>query len=411
MVRAAIMLAAVLLVLVPSPLPAAAQAVVDEPVSDEATEGNSQPKLARDAAGTIYLIYVKPSGGFDQIFVAASTDGGSSWRRTQLTRRTVQSRYPALAVERDGTLHAAWTTYEPVGHVYYARQSGGRWTVPVKISPGSEYAGIPALAVTGDRQLHVVWYGIRNQPPQVRTRHGSIYEIVYTRLAGGRWSRPIVISPGIPDSINPALAADGSGTLHSAWYQFDMRAYQVRFTRRRGPRWDLPHQITMGPVDAFAVALGLGPGGRVYLVWERRPQDGARIFFTEGPERWAAPLAISGPGASHPTVAADTQGRVFAAWESEGRLQLRRRTDRWLNIERLMEDGQNRYPVLGGAHADTIDLIWTQEIGGRHRVRFVTVAGGAAAPRRGGGIGPFVLMVLALLLLWQLRRRQRLAPR
>jgi hypothetical protein len=391
-------------------MPVAAQAVVADGVSEEATEGNSQPKLGRDAAGGIHLTYVKPVRDIDQVFIASSSDGGERWQTTQLTRRSVHSRYPSLAVEPDGTLHAVWTTYEPIGHVYYSRLSGRRWSTPVKISPGNAYAGVPAIAVAPNHDLHVVWYGIRNQAPQVRTRHGSIYEILYSGFVGGRWSGPIVISPGIPDSINPALAIDSSGALHSAWYQFDVRAYQVRYARRRA-RWENPQQLTTGTIDAFAVALALGLQDRVFIVWEHRGPDHVQIYLAEGPDRWSAPTAISGAEpASHPSVAADARGRVFAAWESEGRLQLRQRTDRWLGIERVMQDGQNRYPILA-ASGEAVDLMWTQEIGGTHRLRFVALGPRGDGLRRGrGGIGLLILILIGVLLLWQIRRRRRLAP-
>ena len=398
------------IILLACPIPAAAQAVVADRVSEEATEGNSQPKMGRDASGAIHLIYVKPSGGFDQVFIASSS-GGAAWRSTQLTRRAVHSRYPSLAVEPDGVLHAAWTTYEPIGHVYYARFSGGRWSPAVKVSPGNAYAGVPAIAVAPNREVHLIWYGIRDQAPQVLTRHGSIYEILYSRLTAGRWTAPEIISPGVPDSINPAAAVDGAGTVHSAWYQFDIRAYQVQYARRRA-RWELPHQITTGTADAFAVALALGPGGRVYVVWERRAQSGIQISFAEGPDRWSAPAVISGTeSAANPTIAVDGRGRVFAAWESAGRLHLRRRTDRWLNIERVTEEGRNQYAILA-AHGDAVDLIWTQALGENFRLRFVALGGDSRDRRRtNGGVGLLILVLIAALLLWQLRRRQRVAPR
>ena len=399
-----------LLILLALAAPAAAQAVVAEEVSEDATEGNSQPKLGRDASGGIHLAYVKPSGGVDQVFVASSRDGGKTWRSISLTRRTVPSRYPTLAVEPDGTLHAAWTTYEPLGHVYYARTTNGRWGTPVKISPGNAYAGVPAVAVGPGGDVHIVWYGIRDQAPQVRTRHGSIYEILYSHLSGGRWSPPVVISPGVPDSINAALAVDGAGTVHSAWYQFDMRAYQVQYARRR-TRWELPHQLTTGTADAFAVALAASPAGRVYIVWERRAPEGIRIFFAEGPDRWINPLAISDSAAAMtPSVAVDAGGRVFVTWEDDGRLYLRRRTDRWLGIERMTREGQDHYPILA-ASGDAVDLAWTQQINTRHRLRFVALG---AVPRGSGAgrsaIGLVVLALIAALLVWQLQRRRRLTP-
>lgn len=388
--------------------PGSAPSVVADRVSEEATEGNSQPKMGRDAAGGIHLTYVKPAGGFDQVFVASSRDGGSTWQSTPLTRRAVHSRYPTLAVAPDGTLHAAWTTYEPIGHVFYARSANGRWSAPVKISPGNAYAGIPAVAVAPNGDVHVIWYGIRDQAPQVLTRHGSIYEILYSGLSGNRWSTPIVISPGVPDSINPALAADSTGTLHSAWYQFDIRAYQVQYARRRA-QWEPPHQLTTGTADAFAVAMAVDSRDRVYIVYERRAKDGIQVFFTEGPARWTTPVALSGGEPTYnPTIAVDGRDQVFVVWETAGRLQIRRRTNRWQGVERFTESGDHHYPILA-ARGETVDLMWTQKTGETYSLRFASLGGTRRAGRSGAGV--LLLLLVAVLLLWQVRRRRRLASR
>lgn len=392
----------------PAAQPATAQVSVATGVSEEATEVASEPKMVRDASGAVHLTFVKPVGGFDQVHVASSTDGGRSWRVRQITSRPVHSRYPTLAAGPDGALHLAWTTYEPIGRVYYARFAGGRWTTPVRISPGEAYAGIPAIAADSAGNPHVVWYGIRNQAPQVQTRHGSLYEIVYTGLGRGRWSPPAVISPGVPDSLNPALAVDGSGTLHSAWYQFDLRVYQVQYTRRR-QTWERPQQISTGRTDAFAVALAVHPDGRAYAVWEHRADPVIRIYFAERTDRWSSPVPVSpegGQSALQPTVAVDARDRVYVAWQSDGRLYLRRRNRQWQGVERLATAGTSAHPILA-AHRETVDLMWTETANGAHRVRFMTVAGPGARRGAGSGWTALLLILLAALALWQWRRRVR----
>jgi hypothetical protein len=338
--------------------------------------------------------------------VGSSVDDGRSWRVRQITTRAAPSRYPTLAAGGDGRLHLAWTTYEPIGHIYYARFDGGGWTSPEKVSPGTAYAGVPAIAVDRQGGVHLVWYGIRDQAPPVLTRHGSIYEILYTGLVRGRWSSPIVISPGIPDSINPALGIDASGLLHAAWYQADVQVYQTQYVRRRGTQWTLPEQVSAGATDAFAVALAVHPDGRAYLVWERRGRP-TRIYFSERLERWAGqePVSPDGVNAFTPSVAVDTQGRVHVVWEHEGRIQLRRRDRRWQGVETLAAEGTNTNPIIA-AHGETVDLMWTQESGGRHRVRFVSL--GPAVPRsdaRSPLWAAAILLLLAGGLFWQWRRR------
>lgn len=399
---------ALLLALILTAAPSAwAQIPVATGVSEEATEVASEPKIARDAAGGVHLTFVKPVGEFDQVHVASSTDGGRSWRVRQITTRGVHSRYPTLAAGPDGRLHLAWTTYEPIGHIYYSRFDGQRWSAAVKISPGTAYAGVPAIAVDPRGDVHVVWYGIRNQAPQVTTRHGSIYEILYTGLAQGRWSRPVVISPGVPDSINPALAADAAGRLHSAWYQFDLRTYQVQYTRRERA-WESPQQVSAGQADAFAAALAVHPDGRAYAVWERRAGPTVRIYFAERRERWSGqqPISPEGRDAFQPAVAVGARDRAYVVWQSDGQLYLRRRDRQWQGTERLTSEGKSAHPILA-AHGETVDLMWTEEVAGEHRVRFATITGPAA--RGGGSTGwaAVILILLAAMLLWQWRRRAR----
>lgn len=387
---------------------APAQSVVATGVSEDATEAASESKIARDERGAVHVTFVKPAGGVDQVHVASSTDGGKTWNAQQVTRRNVPSRYPTIAAGPDSNLHLAWTTYEPIGHIYYSSFDGTRWTIPVKISPGDAYAGVPAIAVDRRGDPQVVWYGIRDQAPPVTTRHGSIYEILYSGRSAGRWSAPIVISPGIPDSINPALAIDADGTLHSAWYQFDIEAYQVQYTRRLR-EWEVPKQVSSGDADAFAVALAVQEDGTAYVVWERRTVPDTLIYFAERGDQWSAqqPVSPEGRSAFHPSVAVDRRGRVYVVWESDEGLFLRRRDRQWAGIDRITAEGSNTNPVAA-AYGEVVDVIWTQEVGGERRVLFASIGGPMqqASPRR-SAVAALVLVALAILVLWQWRRRAR----
>jgi hypothetical protein len=107
-------------------------------------------------------------------------------------------------------------------------------------------------------------------------------------------------------------------------------------------------------------------------------------------------------------VAVDDRGRVYVVWESEGQLFLRRRDRQWLGTERVAYEGKNTQPIVA-AHGDTVDLMWTQEVGGERRIQFATIggSGGRPAPRGGSTLAGIIIAALALLLLWQWRRRAR----
>jgi len=385
--------------------PVAAQVVVATGVSEDATEANSQPKIGGDSGGTVYLTFVKPVGGTDQVFVASAPDG-RRWTLRQISHAAVPSRYPALAVGPDDTVHVTWTQYDQgVGKVYYARYDGRRWSAPAKVSPGAPYAGVPAAAVDAEGTVHLVWYGIRAEAPTVRTRHGSVYEILYTALRHGRWRTPELISPGIPDSVNPALVIDGGGRLHSAWYQYDLRNYQVRYTRRDGT-WAKPQTVSFGPADALGVALAAGRDGTADVVWERREADGSRIYFAELRQRWSTPQQISPPSQSafNPSVAVDESSQIYVTWDSDGQVYLRRRADGWSDTARITREGTNTRPVLGKVRGAVI-LMWTQRVGGVPRLQVAAVAGAfGAPPPRAAPWGIIVALLVALIAVWRIRK-------
>jgi len=370
----------VLLAIILTAPPAAAQVVVATGVAEDATEANSQPKIGIDHRGTVYLTFVKPSAGVQQVFLASSTDG-RLWRVQQVTRAAAHARYPALAIGPDDSVHLAWTQYDNgVGRVYYARYDGRRWSAAAKVSPGDAYAGVPALVADSQGTVHLVWYGIRAQAPTVRTRHGSIYEILYTAHSGGRWREPEVISPGIPDAVNPALALDDLGRLHSAWYQFDLRNYQARHTVRER-RWEQPVTISSGRADSLGVTLATGPGGATYVVWERRESAGSRIYLAEHRGRWSGQQQAS-PGsqdAFNPTAAVDERGSLYVAWDSDGHVYLRRRDGTWRGADRVTATGRNTQPAIAAGRGAVV-LMWTQQTAGDTRVEFATVAGSIAGP-------------------------------
>lgn len=388
--------------------PVSAQVTVATDVTEDALSWNSQPKLARGPDGSIYLAFVKRAGGVSQVFLASSPDG-RTFRLQQVTREAGDSRFPSLAIGQDGRVHLTWTQYtDPVGKVYYSRLDSGRWNTPIKLSAGTTYAGVPAVVVDLQQQPHVVWYGIRPNAPPVLTRHGSIYEILYRGHLRGQWSEPEFISPGIPDSINPGLAIDGAGVLHSAWYQSDLRVYHVRHAQRR-TAWEEPQTLTTGSGDAFAVTIAAGPDNAVYVVWERRSTSGIQINLSERHERWSGQQAISsGRAAANPSVTVDGTGRVYVAWDSDGAIYLRRKTDRWLGVEQLTRGGKHSHPILS-TRGSSVDLAWVEDRG-TQRVLLFTSLTGAPPARPASRVGPvfWIGMIVALvLLLWQYRRSRR----
>jgi len=360
----------------PAPAGAAPSFVIRPPVlvargaTSDATASNNEVKMLRTPAALV-AAYAGGAADVPQILLVASRDGGAHWSPLgQASEGPVASRLAALAADSSGRVHVVWTRYDDgVGKVYYrewARPArggvAGAWTASQRrISPGGSYAGYPAVALDRAGRPHVVWYGIREGPPPVPTKHGSIYEILYTGYDGRAWSRPSLISSGPPDSINPALASDFTGRLHAVWYQYNGRGYAVRYAQYQAG-WAAPEGVSRTSNDQFNPDVAADGQGRLSLVWEEHDARGSIIDYarrTGG--TWGPPAALSAGAtpAYHPSVATDATGTIWTAWDAhDGQIYARRFKNGWGPVLRLTADGGNAFPgVLSDAGA--LDVMWT----------------------------------------------------
>ncbi|HTD46568.1 MAG TPA: hypothetical protein VK881_04800 [bacterium] len=349
-------------------------AVVAGGVTEDATSSNNQVKLIRDAAGHLVVAYVLDVSGTPQVVLAVSRDEGGHWTRlAQVSSGPIPSRLPALGLDAAGRLYVIWTRYDDgVGKIYY-RVWAERWAAPQeRISPPSGYAGFPSLAVDGRGHAHVVWYGIREGSLPASTRHGSIYEIFYTGFDGRAWSPPRLISTGLPDSVNPALAADRGGRLHAVWFQYDGRAYQVRYAERDAA-WSDPETVLATRADAFNPDVAVDARGEPLLVWERHDGVSSVIQLarrTGG--RWQTPVDLSEASspARHPSLSVAPSGAVYVVWDrDDGEIVARRLSDRWEPAVRLTADGGNTFPSVL-ASGQGAGVVWTHTAQGRSQVRY-----------------------------------------
>lgn len=368
-------------VIVPGGVPAGAvTATAFDPViiasdaADEATASNNQVKMVRSPAGLI-VAYAGMTGGNEQVFLAISRDNGVRWSPlTQVSSGPASSRLPAVAVDGAGRVQVIWTRYDDgVGAIYH-RVWSRSWMAPQeKISPGNRYAGYPALALDTAGHPQVVWYGIREGPLATSTKHGSIYEIFYTGFDGHAWSRPVLISSGLPDSINPALVADPRGRVYAVWYQYNGRAYQVRYAER-DHAWTAPEGVFRTPSDEFNPDLDVDAEGRISVVWEHHDGDRSFIYYARrAGGRWSAPIALTGgaPPARHPAIAITSTGLIYVVWDrDDGQVYQRRYAGRWDPVVRLTTNGGNTFPSVAAIGAGA-GAVWTHAAQAGAVVEFV----------------------------------------
>jgi hypothetical protein len=390
----------------------AAPSIVADNVAADATSSNNQVKLVRDPSGILIVVLVVNVDGVPQVALARSQDNGGHWGMlAQASGGPIASRLPALGLDASGAVDVVWTRYDDgVGKIYYRRWRQGHWMAPQeRVSPRHGYAGFPSLALDVAGHPHVVWYGIREGTAESQSRHSSIYEIFYAGFDGLKWSAPKLISPGVPDAVNPALAADRAGRLYAAWFQSDGRVYQVRYAVRT-VEWAQPETVLATRGDAFNPDLAVGPGGQPAVAWEQHEGQASLIRVTRRTgNRWNDPADLSNPHAPalHPSVAAGPRSALYVAWETgDGQIFVRRFTDRWQPQVQVTTDGGNTFPSVA-AFETAAGIVWTHTADGRSSVRYLRLepasAGGPGALTARSWLGAAVLLLLAILPLALLR--------
>lgn len=174
-----------------------------------------------------------------------------------------------IVADPAGNLHLLFLAYagrEPESAwagdtIFYVRWSDGQWSSPVDILVSdlpNDTLRMPALGVTPDGYLHVIWYG--NLALYHSWAHAS------QGSDARSWRTETLTSDRIP---TPALAIDKTGTLHVV-YSSEMSA--VKYTR-------------------------MSPDG----TWS----EPVRIWEVSDPSQFAV---------AHPQVAVDAQGTIHVGW-------------------------------------------------------------------------------------------------
>ena len=120
---------------------------------------------AHEKKDTLWVSGVVSEGGQDTLGSAVSTDGGTTYTQSVVSKPQRGAFSPiftgATAVDDAGNGYVTWSTTDPKGcDVYYASSSnnGKSWSKPVKLNKGKGCATFPWITAKGNGKVGVVWY-------------------------------------------------------------------------------------------------------------------------------------------------------------------------------------------------------------------------------------------------------------
>src|SRR6267142_1122766 len=182
--------------------------------------GTSDPTLAFDALGTVYLVALPfgPSTNPLGIAVYASTDGGMTWGLPTVIHSSSGDDKQNAASDRHplspfyGRVYAAW---DDGSTLRFARTSDGvNWSGVGTNGPGAGLDNVqdsfsPAIAVTPSGDVFVVW------------KAGSSLKFVKSTDGGESFSLPQVLASGITPLGPPLAAPDGFPELPGGTFRVE----------------------------------------------------------------------------------------------------------------------------------------------------------------------------------------------
>jgi hypothetical protein len=220
----------------------------------------------------------------------------------------------------------------PYGKPYFVERFGG--DVVVERVPLASRASTqdfenddPALLRTRQGEYWLAWSGYKT-----RARNGFFYtggdEVLVARSSDGRaWSAPVSITPP-GDHFRVALGEDQQGRIWCVYSEqkkletgnFDLfaRAYD-------GRTWSAESQLTSNPLSDVFHRMISDSNGNLYLVWmsfrplpSGGPAQSDIVMSVLHGSRWGEEIRVTDSAEDDwdPSIAADSSGRVWIAWDS-----------------------------------------------------------------------------------------------
>ena len=266
----------------------------------------TNPALAADSTGKVYVAWQDKGTGNDDIWVASSNDG-ATWTETRLTTDTADQTEPAIAARQDSpyTVYVVWTDARNAStDIYGADSATGPWTnVPIVSNANNQSSPVIATESAGT-VLHLLWVDDRNDADDIYYKNGEGLaglaaaddERVTNDLSEAEGGTAGAVNS---DQTVPAIAANGTGTsvkVLAGWHDArnavggndDTDIYFAETGSGFGT--NILVNDDTGTAAQLRPAIGVDANGDPYLVWADERTVPRNIYYA-GATGIAAPAA------------------------------------------------------------------------------------------------------------------------
>ncbi len=272
-------------------MPAGGSWTANVRVTDD-SPGHTQrdPSLAVDSSGNAYAVWAdtRPQW-FEYIYFSERppTGGWSDNARLPDIQRVVQDS-PSIAVDTSGNLYVVWTDSRVFtdnccrGDIYFSyRPAAGSWGASARVddAPPTTSQWAPSIAVDSNGNAYVVWEDHRSGDPDIRFSY---------RAAGGSWTPSIQINDdeSATEQSLPSIAVDSAGNAYTVWQDRRNGDWDIYFSYRPADgSWSSNIKVNddMSQADQTHPDVAMDAPGKVYAVWEDSRNGDCDVYFSHWP--------------------------------------------------------------------------------------------------------------------------------
>jgi hypothetical protein len=287
---------------------------------------SARTRIGLDTQNNISVVWDQEHvGGVTEIIYTRSTDHGTTWpSQVDISHANTESTYPDLSLGVPGDINVVWQ--EAMGaqyDIFFGRSAdnGSTWSEPLNISKTTLNSTSPAIAVDISGNINVVWSEV--------VKYGSTFAaykdcLFFARStnSGGYFSLPVNLCDTLCKCY-PAIAVDSAGRIFVAYRTGGCSAVgEILFilSGDGGLSWSAPKLISTDPEDANLPDFAVGSNGYINLVWQQLVSGYWDIFYSRSTDigsTWSTPVNISqtSGNSQHPSITVDALGNLNVSWD------------------------------------------------------------------------------------------------
>jgi hypothetical protein len=298
----------------------ATSSVWEAPVAISTSEYPSDPHVAIDAEGEAVAVWTASNDHAVHYVVQAATGSAitGKWQTAvTVSPETQYANEPQIAVNATGQAVAAWQGRYPSELIEAAVEPvKGEWQTPVDISGAAgmgEAILTPRVTIDSPGDTVAVWIDY----------NGSEHIESSTRPADAAWLTPVTLS-GTGQATSPQVAADASGDALATWTDYANETIQSVQGSAGSGTWQTPVDVGPNPENHGSPDLAVNARGDALVTWgHNRSTESISTRAALGSAltgEWQAPIAVIPPSEKDTSVGKvtlDPQGDALAIWSDE----------------------------------------------------------------------------------------------